>query len=131
MIAAPGPRLLPKNCNRGAPAHSRGLKRGTGSESRHPFSQSVAILSLRLLFSNPFELNQNPWSISRPSPVALHSQVCAADAPVQAMQDELRPFGIQVQTINPGPFLTGFNETMVEAAYRGLDDAVTLHPPAL
>jgi short-subunit dehydrogenase len=40
------------------------------------------------------------------------------------MQDELKEFGIQVQTINPGPFFTGFNERMVEAAYRWLDDEV-------
>ena len=47
------------------------------------------------------------------------------------MQDELRPFGIQVQTINPGPFLTGFNETMVEAAYRWVDDVATFTPRAM
>lgn len=48
----------------------------------------------------------------------------------EAIQDELRPFGIQVQTINPGPFLTGFNETMVEAAYRWLDEEGTFTPRA-
>jgi len=47
------------------------------------------------------------------------------------MQDELRPFGIQVQTVNPGPYLTGFNETMVEAAYRWLDDEATFTPRAM
>jgi NAD(P)-dependent dehydrogenase (short-subunit alcohol dehydrogenase family) len=30
------------------------------------------------------------------------------------MQAELRPFGVQVQTINPGAYLTGFNEAMAE-----------------
>ncbi len=55
----------------------------------------------------------------------------AVQAIAEAMQDELRPFGIQVQTINPGPFLTGFNETMVEAAYRWLDDEVTFTPRAM
>ena len=40
------------------------------------------------------------------------------------MQDELQPFDIQVQTINPGPYFTGFNERIVEAAYRWLDDSV-------
>lgn len=54
----------------------------------------------------------------------------AVQAIAEAMQDELRPFGIQVQTINPGPFLTGFNETMVEAAYRWLDDAENFTPRA-
>jgi NAD(P)-dependent dehydrogenase (short-subunit alcohol dehydrogenase family) len=55
----------------------------------------------------------------------------AVQAIAEAMQDELRPFGIQVQTINPGPFLTGFNETMVEAAYRWLDDSVNFTPRAM
>ncbi|UPG96536.1 SDR family oxidoreductase [Luteibacter aegosomatissinici] len=48
----------------------------------------------------------------------------ALQAIAEAMQDELKEFGIQVQTINPGPFFTGFNERMVEAAYRWLDDDV-------
>lgn len=48
----------------------------------------------------------------------------AIQAIAEAMQDELKEFGIQVQTINPGPFFTGFNERMVEAAYRWLDDEV-------
>jgi len=55
----------------------------------------------------------------------------AVQAIAEAMQDELRPFGIKVQTINPGPFLTGFNETMVEAAYRWLDDKTTFTPHAM
>ena len=40
------------------------------------------------------------------------------------MQIELKPFGIQVQTINPAAFLTGFNEAMAENAFRWLDDGV-------
>jgi len=40
------------------------------------------------------------------------------------MQPELKPFGIQVQTINPGAYLTGFNESMAENAFRWLDDEV-------
>jgi short-subunit dehydrogenase len=40
------------------------------------------------------------------------------------MQAELKPFGIQVQTINPGAYLTGFNEAMAENAFRWLDDEV-------
>ena len=42
----------------------------------------------------------------------------------QAIYEELKPFGIQVQTINPGPYLTGFNETVVEAGLRWLSDDV-------
>jgi NAD(P)-dependent dehydrogenase (short-subunit alcohol dehydrogenase family) len=48
----------------------------------------------------------------------------AVEAIAEAMQSELQPFGIQVQTINPGPYLTGFNETMVESAFRWLNDDV-------
>jgi short-subunit dehydrogenase len=48
----------------------------------------------------------------------------AVQAIAEAMQEELKDFGIQVQTINPGPFFTGFNERGVEAALRWLDDEV-------
>jgi NAD(P)-dependent dehydrogenase (short-subunit alcohol dehydrogenase family) len=48
----------------------------------------------------------------------------ALEAIAEAMQPELKPFGIQVQTINPGAFLTGFNEAMAENAFRWLDDNV-------
>ena len=48
----------------------------------------------------------------------------ALEAIAEAMQEELRPFGVQVQTINPGAYLTGFNEAMAENAFRWLDDAV-------
>jgi NAD(P)-dependent dehydrogenase (short-subunit alcohol dehydrogenase family) len=47
----------------------------------------------------------------------------AIEAIAEAMQAELKPFGIQVQTINPGAYLTGFNEAMAENAFRWLDDA--------
>ena len=46
----------------------------------------------------------------------------AIEALAEAMQQELKPFDIQVQTINPGAFLTGFNEAMAENAFRWLDD---------
>jgi NAD(P)-dependent dehydrogenase (short-subunit alcohol dehydrogenase family) len=48
----------------------------------------------------------------------------AIEAIAEAMQVELKPFGIQVQTINPGAFLTGFNEAMADNAFRWLDDAI-------
>ena len=48
----------------------------------------------------------------------------AVEAIAEAMQEEVRPFGIQVQTINPGAYLTGFNEAMAENAFRWLDDTV-------
>jgi NAD(P)-dependent dehydrogenase (short-subunit alcohol dehydrogenase family) len=46
----------------------------------------------------------------------------ALEAIAESMQDELRPYNIKVQTINPGPYLTGFNETMAESAFQWLDD---------
>jgi short-subunit dehydrogenase len=46
----------------------------------------------------------------------------AVEAIAEAMQGELKPLGIQVQTINPGAYLTGFNEAMAENAFRWLDD---------
>jgi NAD(P)-dependent dehydrogenase (short-subunit alcohol dehydrogenase family) len=48
----------------------------------------------------------------------------AIEAIAEAMQLELKGFGIQVQTINPGAFFTGFNEAMAENALRWLDDTV-------
>jgi NAD(P)-dependent dehydrogenase (short-subunit alcohol dehydrogenase family) len=48
----------------------------------------------------------------------------AIEAIAEAMQGELKPFGIQVQTINPGAYLTGFNEAMAANAFRWLDDTV-------
>jgi short-subunit dehydrogenase len=48
----------------------------------------------------------------------------ALEAIAEAMQAELKPFGIQVQTINPGAYLTGFNEAMAQNAFRWLDDDV-------
>jgi short-subunit dehydrogenase len=48
----------------------------------------------------------------------------AVQSIAEAMYEELKPLGIQVQTINPGPYLTGFNETVVEAGLRWLNDDV-------
>ena len=48
----------------------------------------------------------------------------ALEAIAEAMQSELKPFAIQVQTINPGAYLTGFNEAMAANALRWLDDTV-------
>jgi short-subunit dehydrogenase len=38
----------------------------------------------------------------------------AVEAVAETMADELQEFGIQVATINPGPFLTGFNDRMFQ-----------------
>src|SRR5262245_61477275 len=47
----------------------------------------------------------------------------ALEAIAEALQIELKPYGIKVQTINPGAYLTGFNETMAETALHWLDDS--------
>ena len=47
----------------------------------------------------------------------------ALESIAEAMQQELEPFGIKVQTINPGAYLTGYNETMADTAFRWLDDS--------
>ena len=46
----------------------------------------------------------------------------ALEAIAESLKEELAPYNIQVQTINPGAFLTGFNERMSETSYRWLDD---------
>ncbi|HKP67802.1 MAG TPA: SDR family oxidoreductase [Pyrinomonadaceae bacterium] len=47
----------------------------------------------------------------------------ALEAIAEAMDFELKPYGIKVQTINPGAYLTGYNETMAETPFRWLDDS--------
>jgi NAD(P)-dependent dehydrogenase (short-subunit alcohol dehydrogenase family) len=61
---------------------------------------------------------------SPPGFAAYASTKHAIEAVAEAMQGELKPFGIQVQTINPGAYLTGFNEAMAANAYRWLDDDI-------
>jgi NAD(P)-dependent dehydrogenase (short-subunit alcohol dehydrogenase family) len=47
----------------------------------------------------------------------------ALESIAEALQQELAPFGIKVQTINPGAYLTGYNETMADTPFRWLDDS--------
>jgi len=46
----------------------------------------------------------------------------ALEAIAEALQQELKAYNIKIQTINPGPYLTGFNETMADTPFRWLDD---------
>ncbi|MGQ1605505.1 SDR family oxidoreductase [Acinetobacter baumannii] len=46
----------------------------------------------------------------------------ALESIAEAIAQEVSPFGIKVQTINPGAYLTGYNETMADTAFRWLDD---------
>jgi NAD(P)-dependent dehydrogenase (short-subunit alcohol dehydrogenase family) len=47
----------------------------------------------------------------------------ALEAIAEALSQELQPFGIKVQTVNPGAYLTGYNETMADTPFRWLDDS--------
>ena len=46
----------------------------------------------------------------------------AIEATAQTMAVELQEFGIEVATVNPGPFLTGFNDRGFDAQQSWLDD---------
>ncbi|MFD8217297.1 SDR family NAD(P)-dependent oxidoreductase [Streptomyces sp. NPDC059697] len=48
----------------------------------------------------------------------------ALEAIAATLRDELAPTGITVQTINPGPYDTGFNDHMADSTYRWHGDAV-------
>ncbi|HEY2656110.1 MAG TPA: SDR family oxidoreductase [Solirubrobacteraceae bacterium] len=48
----------------------------------------------------------------------------ALEAIAASLRDELAPIGITVQTINPGPYDTGFNDRIADTTYRWHDDAV-------
>lgn len=48
----------------------------------------------------------------------------AIEAFAEAMQQELAAYGVKVQTINPGAYYTGYNETMADNPMRWLDDEV-------
>ncbi|MGB3064118.1 SDR family oxidoreductase [Sphingobacterium thalpophilum] len=48
----------------------------------------------------------------------------ALESFAEALQQELQAYGIKVQTINPGAYYTGYNETMADNPFRWLDDEV-------
>jgi NAD(P)-dependent dehydrogenase (short-subunit alcohol dehydrogenase family) len=47
----------------------------------------------------------------------------ALEAIAATLRDELAPTGITVQTINPGAYLTGFNDRLADTTYHWHDDA--------
>lgn len=47
----------------------------------------------------------------------------AVEAVAEALRKELAEFGVEVATVNPGPFLTGFNDRMFETWKTWNDDA--------
>lgn len=49
----------------------------------------------------------------------------AIEAAAEALSKELREFGIEVATINPGPIFTGFNDRMFETWKGWVDDPAT------
>ncbi|MFD3554375.1 SDR family oxidoreductase [Streptomyces goshikiensis] len=51
----------------------------------------------------------------------------ALEAIAATLRDELAPTGITVQTINPGAYLTGFNDRIADTAFRWLDDAANFN----
>lgn len=47
----------------------------------------------------------------------------ALEAIAESMSNELAPHGVEVATLNPGPYATGFNEVMVAGPQRWYDPA--------
>ena len=47
----------------------------------------------------------------------------ALEAIAEALSSELKKYNIQIQTVNPGAYLTGYNETMADNPFRWLDDS--------
>lgn len=47
----------------------------------------------------------------------------ALESIAEALQQELTAYGIKIQTINPGAYYTGYNETMADNPFRWLDDS--------
>jgi NAD(P)-dependent dehydrogenase (short-subunit alcohol dehydrogenase family) len=55
----------------------------------------------------------------------------ALESIAEALQQELAAYGVKVQTINPGAFYTGYNETMADNPFRWLDDEVNFTKRAI
>ena len=46
----------------------------------------------------------------------------ALESIAEVLQQELGAYGIKIQTINPGAYYTGYNETIADNPFRWLDD---------
>lgn len=53
---------------------------------------------------------------------AYNASKHALESIAQSLRDELHPFGVQIATINPGPFETGFNDRMYDTFKQWHDD---------
>lgn len=52
----------------------------------------------------------------------------ALEAIIKTMQKELEQFNVQVASINPGPFATGFNDRAVESQWKWYDEKTNYTP---
>ncbi|UTR12810.1 SDR family oxidoreductase [Evansella sp. LMS18] len=52
----------------------------------------------------------------------------ALEAIAKTMKEEMEHFGVQVATINPGPFNTGFNDRAAEAKWRWYHEDIHFSP---
>lgn len=53
----------------------------------------------------------------------------ALEGIAESLHRELAPHGVQVATLNPGPYGTGFNERMIESSRRWYDPAINFTRP--
>lgn len=63
-----------------------------------------------------------PWAGTPANWGTYVSTKHALESIAEALQQELSTHGIKVQTINPGAYYTGYNETMADNPFRWLDD---------
>ena len=56
---------------------------------------------------------------------AYNASKHALESVAQSLRDELHDFGVQVATINPGPFETGFNDRMYDTYEQWFDEVET------
>lgn len=59
---------------------------------------------------------------------AYNASKHALEAVVQSLRDELTPMGLEVATINPGPYETGFNDRMYDNYVQWFDEEIHFTP---